>query len=45
MTNGIFIILYIHHEWENQIFYLVYNSDNTVTFKNKNYAIDVIMIL
>ncbi len=41
MTNGNSIILYIHHGRENQIFYLVYNSDNTVTFKNKNYAIDV----
>ena len=41
MTNGNSIILYIHYGRENQIFYLVYNSDNTVTFKNKNYAIDV----
>ena len=41
MENGTPIILYTHHGGENQIFYLVYNSDNTVTFKNKNYAIDV----
>ena len=41
MTNGNSIIFYIHHGGENQIFNLVYNSDNTVTFKNKNYAIDV----
>ena len=41
MTNGNSIILYTHHGGENQIFNLVYNSDNTVTFKNKNYAIDV----
>lgn len=41
MENGTSIILYTHHGGENQIFYIEYNSDGTVTFKNKNYAIDV----
>ena len=41
MQSGTPIILYEHHGGENQIFYTVYNSDNTVTFKNKNFAIDV----
>ena len=41
MQNGTPIILYEHHRGENQIFYPVYNSDNTVSFKIKNYVIDV----
>ena len=41
IKNGTAIILYTHHGGENQIFNPVYNSDGTVTFKNKDYAIDV----
>lgn len=41
IENGTPIILFKHHGGENQIFNPVYNSDGTVTFKNKNYAIDV----
>ena len=41
MKNGTAIILYTHHGGENQIFNPIYNSDRTVTFKSKNYAIDV----
>ena len=35
------IILYQAHGGESQTFYLVHNSDGSVTFKKNNYAIDV----
>lgn len=41
MKNGTEIILCQSHGRDNQIFDMIYNSDDTVTFKNKNFAIDI----
>lgn len=41
MENGTEIILYQSHGRKNQTFNMEYNSDNTVTFKNGDFAITV----
>lgn len=41
MENGTEIILFKSHGRENQVFNMKYNSDDTVTFSNKEFAIEV----
>ena len=41
MENGTEIILYKSHGRENQVFNMKYNPDDTVTFSNKEFAIEV----
>lgn len=41
IEDGKEIILYPSHGRKNQIFDMIYNSDNTVTFKNGDFAISV----
>ena len=43
MEDGTEIILFPSHGRKNQIFNMEYNSDNTVTFKNGDFAITVVM--